>query len=356
MAIPFDVDILTFVWTTAKIIFGRKKRAQKLRWAIPVQMEYEEIPDHELTQAQRDYIQPFDKQLAALNYHPDCTYRIGNFRNLGRNLLRHYHNPSDPASCTLMIVEMKTKVGEVEVVRTTSHVAFRTRFSNETHLITRNNARGTLGDRQPWSITQAFRALDALSELKRRHDASAAKMGPPLPAPCGAKAVFEEGQREHQRFAEFQVQRGIYRLLRDGQGYEITDKAHLRGIWNHYNPFARRISWPSTILSALVGSVLPLFAIMMLVPLVSERMYGAPLTIFPSLTLLVIAGAYVVAGVIIGAVSDRAPFHWIMLISYAPAHVVAGWSFGWFPYSTLMFVVAGSLIRAKHRRAVILET
>jgi len=79
-----------------------------------------------------------------------------------------------------------------------------------------------------YSIIQECRRITSLAELKRRHDARAAQMGPALPPASGPKAVFDEKQREHRRFAEFQVKRGTYRLLPDGGAYEVTDKARLR--------------------------------------------------------------------------------------------------------------------------------
>jgi hypothetical protein len=350
--IPWDADILAFAWTTARIIFGRKNRAREAQRAIPVQLEFEEVPQQALTQAQKDFIRPFDGQVAALNYHPDCTYRVTNLRNYGHNLVRRYFNPTDLALCALTIVEVKIKIGDIESVKTSSHVAFRTRFSDETVLTTRNMSLKSLLDRPPYSIVQECRRITSLAELKRRHDARAAQMGPALPPASGPKAIFDEQQREHRRFAEFQIKRGIYRLLPDGEAYEVTDKARLRGIWNHYNPFARRISWTETILSSLVGSVLPLFAILKIVPILPHPLQDLQV----SLAWIPIALCYALAGVIIGMISDRVSFHWIMLISYLPAHLVAGWSFGWFPYSTLMFVTSMRLIRAKRRRALVFES
>jgi hypothetical protein len=356
MPIPWDADVLSFAWTTAKIIFGRKQRAREIQRAIPVQPEFEQIPEHALTQAQRDYIRPFDSQLASLNYRPDCTYRITNMRNYGHNLVRRYFNSADFASCTLTIIELKTKIGDVEAAKTSSTVAFRTRFSDERTLTTRNMSLKSLVDRPPWKMVQECRQIRDLAELKRRHDRRVAQVGVATPPPSGPEAIFKEERKEHQRFSEFQMQRGIYRLLPDGQAYETTDKARVRGIWNHYNPFAKRISWREVILSGLVGSVLPLLAILKVAPAIAEQLYGAPVVVFPFVTSLTIATFYALAGLIIGAISERATYHWIMLISYVPAHLFAGWRFGWFPYSTLMFVVAMYVIRAKRRRALIFET
>src|SRR5690349_81270 len=103
MAIFWDADILSFAWVTYTVIFGRKARAQENKRAIPVQLEFQEIPDHSLTKAQSDYIKPIEEQLAALNYHPECTYRITNIRNGSSNLVRRYSNPADSAACALTI-------------------------------------------------------------------------------------------------------------------------------------------------------------------------------------------------------------------------------------------------------------
>lgn len=354
MLIPWDADILTFAGTVANIILQSQKRMRESKRAIPLLEELRQIPEETLTKAQKDYVQPFDEQLAKLNYLPDLTYCVTNLRNYGQNLLRRYSNPTDPASCVLTIVELKVRVGEVESVKTTSHVGFRTRFSNGKQLTTRNMSLKSLMDRPPYSIVQECRQTTDLAELKRRHDGRAAQLGPALAPPAGVEAIFREHHHEHKRFAEFQLERGIFRLTSDGDAYEVTEKARARGIWNHYNPFARRISLPDLLASALVGSVLPLAGILRLAPLAAERMEGTAIPLIP-IQWLVIAACYALAGLIIGVISDRASFQWIMLISYVPAHLVAGWSFGLAPYSTLAFLISFYVIRARRRRALIFQ-
>jgi hypothetical protein len=355
MSIPWDVDILTFAWSTIKILFHAKKQMRKSQRAIPVHEELEEVPETALTEAQKRYIEKFDQQLAKLNYFPVCTYRVTNYRNYGHNLSRRYANPADPAACNLTIVELKAKVGEVESVKTSSHVAFRTRFSDGKQLITRNMSLKSLMDKPPDRILQECRHTTDIADLKRRHDAKRVELGPMLPPPSGKEAIFKEQHEEHRHYSQYQLQRGIYALTPDGAAYEATDKAHMRGTWNHYNPFARRISISEMLLTGLVGAVLPLLAILRIAPLVASWMDGSALSGL-SVTSLVIGLAYAVAGIIIGLASDRASFPWIMLISYVPAHLLAGWSFGWFPYSTLMFVAAFCVRQALRRRALIFET
>ena len=145
-------------------------------------------------------------------------------------------------------------------------------------------------------------------------------------------------------------------MLPDGVTYEITDKARVRAIWNHFNPFARRVSWAGLCISAVAGSLLPLFAIFVGARIVGEQVRDVPPPVAMLAKLVVVAAFYCVAGLIIGAATDWSPFHWIMLISYLPAHMAAGWSFGWFPYSTLMFVVAFSTRQAKRRKNLIFES
>lgn len=353
MPILWDADILTFVWVTAKIILGRKSLAEQNKREIPVQLEFEEVNGEFLTKAQSDYIRPVEKQLASLNYHPECAYRIANLRNGGPNLVRRYSNPADSAACALTIVEVRVKVNGIEAAKTSSHVSFRTRFSDGKNLNTRNMSLKSLFDHPPESVVQECRQITNLAELKRRHDDRAREMGPALPPPSGAKAIFDEAQKAHHQFAELQLRRGLYRLLPDGNAYEATDKARVRAIWNHFNPFARRIAGPQLIFSALVGSALPLLAILKITPML---VLPLPSALQLSTSLLVIALFYALAGCIIGLISDWAPFYWIMIISYIPAHALAGWSFGWFPFTTLMFVVSFAVNRARRRRSLIFES
>jgi len=355
MAIPWDADILIFAFTTAKIVLGGKKRLRESKRAIAVHDEMQAIREDSLAKAQKDYIQPVDEELAKLNYFPDFTYGVTNHRNYGQNLIRRYTNPTDAASCTLMIVELKVKVGDAESATTSSSVGFRTRFANGKHLTTRNMSRQSLMDHAPDRIIQECRHTTNLAELKRRHDGRAAELGPALPPPSGPAAIMEEHQREHKRFCEYQVERGTLQLLPDGEAYEVTDKTRGRGIWNHFNPFAKRLSLKELLLAALVGSFLPLFGILKLAPLVTERLQGTGLSLLP-LPWLAIGVCYALAGFIIGMISDRASFQWIMLICYIPAHLIAGWSFGPAPYSTMAFLISFYVIRMKRRRALIFQS
>ena len=125
MPIPFDLDLPWFLWTTFKVLFNSKDRLRQNTRPIPVRFEYEEVPESSLTPAQREYLKPFDDQLAQLNYRPQCTFRAKNF---GTNLLRRYANSSDSATCALTIVEVKANVNGFASVRSACSVEFATRL------------------------------------------------------------------------------------------------------------------------------------------------------------------------------------------------------------------------------------
>ena len=191
---------------------------------------------------------------------PALTYRITNYQNLGKNLVRRYVNAGDSASCGLKIVELKVKVGDAEAVKTSATVAFTTRFTDGKVLTTCNLPLKMLRDQPAGWVVQECRQVTRIAELKRRHEVRASQMGPAIAPVRGAKAVFEEQRREHRKLSEYQLERGIYRLAPSGQEYEPTDKAWARAVLNHLNPFARRIVWQELVLSVLVGSALPLLS------------------------------------------------------------------------------------------------
>lgn len=111
-----------------------------------------------------------------------------------------------------------------------------------------------------------------VTQLKKRHDARVASLGIPLSPPGDVEGLFREGQTDHERFSAHQVHRGILRLNPQGDAYLITDKAFNRGIRNHFNPFAHRLSLPVVLFSILIGAVLPLFGILKLAPAIAVEL------------------------------------------------------------------------------------
>ncbi len=352
MAIPFDVDIIAYAASTLKVLFGSKARLRQNTRPIPIHYEFDLLSEEQLTPAQREYLKPIDAQLASLNYFPACTYRV---KNLGMNLLRRYVNPADPASCSLTIVEVKVDVNGVKGVKNSSSVEFTTRLPGGKRFTTGNRAIPSLFDQPPYLIAQKLPNVTNLAELKRKHDAQAQSLGVPIPPPQDVQAILDEVNIEHERYSQFQLQRGIYRLAPEGGAYRVTDKVFDRGIRNHFLPFGKRISLTQALFSGLLGAVLPLFGILKLAPWAAQNAHGDERGNF-LLAGAAIALCYLVAGMIIGWVCDVQKFTWIMLVAYLPAHLIAGWSYGWFPYATLMFNACYVVAQAKRRRALILQT
>jgi len=351
MAIPFDIDLPVFLWINLKTILGTKQRLRESNRRIPMKFAFEEIPVEKLTQAQKDYMKPMDDQMAALNYFPLATFRITNF-NFATNLLRRYSNPADPASCALTVVEVKVKVGEVEGVKNAWSVEFVSRFPDGRRLITSSKSLQSLFDQPSWRITQNFPNVTNLSELKRKHDARARELGVPMPPPQEVSKVFEELQAEHDRYSNFLVERGIYKIAPEGGAFAVTEKVHLRALRNHYLPFGSRLSFPKLLFSALVGAVFPLFGILKLTPSFTALHTSLEL----SAAHLVIAACYLAAGVVIGYVCEGQKLTWIYLITYVPAHLVAGWTFGIYPYSLIAFLANYYAGQARRRQKLILQT
>jgi hypothetical protein len=352
MPIPFDFDMVAFAWTTLKVIFGSKARLRKNARPIPMRFEVELIAEDQLTAVQREYLKPIDAQLLALNYRPLCTFRAKNF---GANLVRRYANPADPASCALTVVEVKVEVNGVKGVKNSCSAEFATRFSEGKRLSTRNMALKSLFDQPPYRTVQECPNITNLAELKRKHDALARNFGAPCPASQDAASVLEEFQVEHERYSKYQVECGNYRMAPDGNSYLLSDRVYERGIRNHFLPFGKRISLAHVLFSALIGSVLPLFGILKLAPWLARGPYQDIAGILP-ISCVAIAACYLLAGIIMGLVCDVQKFTWIMIITYLPAHLVAGWSFGLYPYSTIAFLGSYYAAQALRRRSLVLQT
>lgn len=347
-----DGDLAAFLWTTAIVIFKGKAQIQKNVRLVPRQYDLCEIADSQLTQAQKDYLKPIDAQLEALNYRPACTFRANHY---GKNLMRQYTNPADPASCELTVVEVKSKVGQVETVRNAHNISFTTRLSDGRRLITRNMPVKSVMDSPPHYILQECPGVTNLAALKKKHDVRAATRGPSWSPPHGAHDLFKEVQQEHERFSAHQVAQGIFRPSADGSSYQITGKVANRGIRNFFNPFGARIVPSKALFTALVGAVVPLFGILKLAPAVAHNLHDPSLSLLSPVT-LIIAGCYALAGAIIGLSGGPSSYTWIMAVTYLPAHLVAAWSFGWMPYSTIAHVVAYYVRQARERKGLVLQT
>jgi len=350
--IPIDCDLIGFLWTSGVVLFGSKPQLRKNSIPIPVRYQRQLLDDSELTGKQLQYVAPLDNKLTTLGFRPFYTLRVTNY---GSNLVRGYQNPADPASCTVTIVEVRTKVAGVAGVKNSHVVNFTTRLADGRELITRNMELKSVLDQPEYKIIQECPHVTNLAELKKMHDAKAASFGTPISPPRDVQSVITEFDKDHERFSGFQVQRGVYRLSPLGDTYLLTDKAFNRGIRNYFNPFARRISISAALFSVLVGALLPLFGILKLAPAMAERFGAAPPSLFQPASLAILA-CYLLAGALLGFIAESQSYIWVILITYVPAHLVAGWTFGGLPYSSFAFLVCYFVCQAKRKRQLVLQS
>jgi hypothetical protein len=351
MPLPLDADILFYVWSTLKIMFGSKSRLRKNSRPIPLHYQYQILTDEQLTPGQKSFLAPIDAQLASINFRPVCTYRVTNY---GNNLLRRYDNPADRATCSLTIVEIHVSVNGVKSARTSSSAAFTTRLASGKMFVTKNMAMKSLFDRPDYILEQRLPNETNLVQLKKKHDQAAANLGPTLDPPRDTDGILQEVDAEHDRYLKFQVQYGALQPAPDGQSFVVTDKVFDRGIRNHFLPFGKRLSLTQILFAALLGAFLPLLGILKVAPWLSHNLNAGPNDSIVGV--VAIAGCYALAGAIIGWLCDMQKFTFVMLVAYVPQHLIAGWSYGWFPYATLLFLTCFQVAQLKRRNALILQT
>jgi len=352
MALPIDLDIVFYAWSALKVLFGAKGRLRATTRPIPLHYQFQLLEEQELSAQQRAYLAPIDKQLASIHFRPTCTYRVTNY---GSNLIRRYDNPADEATCAVTIIEVNVNVQGVKRARTSSSVTFTTRLADGKRFITRNMPVKSLFDRPDYILEQRLPNITDLVELKKKHDAMARTAGASVAPTRDVPGILREADAEHARYTQHQLEKGVYQLAADGENYIVTDKVFNRGIRNHFLPFGKRFSLGKILFSGLLGAVLPLVGILRIAPWL-EQSPSLDWVSARALAGVAILACYLLAGAIIGWLCDAQKFTWVMLVAYLPQHLLAGWSYGWFPYATLLFTICHLVAQARHRKAPILET
>lgn len=343
-----DSDLFALIFTVGSVLINGPRKLQQ-RGPIPAEYNVEEVQPGELTEKQRKFFESYDRKLAEMSYFPVCTYRV---TNLERTLIRRYTNPTDPASCTVMAMEVKYRLKNETRWAPTRLVTFRTDFTDGTSLMTRNMKRKTLLDTLPGFTIQECPTLDDPAAIKKRHDARAREMTCPQPSLVDAKRIFDQIREEHRRFADYQVQRGLY--APDPKGYRMTSKAHWRGIRNHYNPFVQRVSPMRMIFSALTAIGLPSLTYVYFASTRAAAAPGSTMNVALAAQMPLLLVSYVVAGVAIGLLIERNSFLWGFRLTYAGVHLCTGWWTSPIPFSTIAALVAFWVTRYTHRRKLML--
>src|SRR5262245_41990039 len=101
MYLPYDLGALLLV---AAFVIPRSLPRLRRRPPLPAELQLRSLRDTELSEKQRSFFSLFDQKLESLGYHCFCTYTATNTG--GKGLSRNYVNPSDPANCTVILVEI----------------------------------------------------------------------------------------------------------------------------------------------------------------------------------------------------------------------------------------------------------
>ena len=351
-----DTDLMVFLYTLGRIVvLGPLHLAQnRSRRAIPTTLQYEELSPASLTDAQQKYLQTYDRKFAEVNYQPTSTYRTTNF---GKNLIRSYVNPLESVRAIVMIVEVTVNVNGVVSSAHSCTLEFVSCFTDGTYLVTRNMQRKTLFDDPPFRVTQECPRVSDPGELRRRHLSKLEKLGrTPLSPPSDFASIVKEIKEQHQRFSQFQVERGAYRLNPTSGCYETTPKIHWRGIRNHLNPFLhlRRLPTWRFAVAALIGIGAPALTAMLVAPAAANRAQELGLPSFLGSGLMTLA-AYALAGIAIGYCVQKSNFLWSFTLTYLGVGAVLGFHSYPLPYSTFAATIAHVVAQSAKRKRLILQ-
>lgn len=347
-----DADLFVFLATVARILILGPLRLRKNVRPLPRQFQIEHLPMEALTEAQQKYLRAFDEKIAKLNYWPVATYRAANY---GRNLIRSYVNPTEPVRCVLMVVEVTVNVNGVRSSAHTSTIEFFTFFADDTVLVTRNMSRKTVFEEPPYRTTQECPRVSDPGELRRRHLSRLQQLGrvPRSPA-SDAAAISREFQSGHERFCQYQLERGNLRPDASGNWFFTTAKVHWRGIANFLNPFVQRFAISRFLPAALAGIVLPVLARLFFAPMLAGA--SAAWDIAPDVAArLAVVGGYVAAGAMVGTLLQKSNFLWTFLFTYVAVGAILGFGATPLPYGTIAALTADAFARRAKRKRLILQ-
>lgn len=316
--IPPDVAIFGIV-VAAFFVVGLPLITRRV--SVPARVEFEEVPDHDLTPGQTAYFSTLDAQLFDLGYRPTVNRRPTNMQ--GRALIRTYYSEVDPA-----IVMMNLMTSEVEgsVEQTMNYLEIVTRYGDGTILSTRNAEISEVLEPLPEQTIVERKGLREPAALKMAHDRAAEYLlthGPTFSRPEDFEPVFHEF---HERWCRHQVDRGLLVPCDDEPDrLRPTVKTGLRGIANFLNPLADNFTIPRFLTAMIFGLVVPVLTILWLTgPGTFAIMRMASATGFaPTICVTAcIAVMLTIVGFVIGLIFTTKGFIWSFLLTYVILRLV----------------------------------
>jgi hypothetical protein len=338
-----DPEITWFLITAVAMVLFGVPRIRRNVW-LPRDLQFEEVPETQLTPPQSAFLSSYDEKLAALQYRAFKTFRVPNM--IGHNLIRVYTSSVDPARCAVTAVASKNKT------LFTSFVEFATRYADGTRLTVGNTRSSGIFDEIPGRIARRYPGLNDLGELKRRHDKEAEKLRERGVVFSKPEDYFTDFADYHRKFVEYQASRGLLRWDASAGIYRATSWTALRGIRNFLNPFAdRNFSVARFLVAAILGAGLPVMVRAEDLPIrLWLATHAGVAGVMAGLWLpLLVYGA---AGLTVGILFSRRTFVWALLLGVLPSHFILG--FSEVGYCFWMAAIADLTGRAHNRRKNIL--
>ncbi len=321
------IDLQLFLMAVGLILAVAVPAIRMGVW-LPRRLEFDTIPDRELTPAQADHFARLDSVLSTAAYTPRFNFSVSNMQ--GPTLTRVYLSDHEHAVLGAHCLRGASVIDEGHVSGQ-NYLEWFTKYEDGTTLTTRNAELADLFDLMPHQIRQEGVGLSDPLALKRRHDAKASELLGRHPRFPDGRDLLAEFREFHERWCEVQESRGLLVSARRG------DRLHA-----------------SFGLAVPLGIGIPVIAAWSLdvgAPLRPERfpwLWSAS----PLARTAALAGAYAAGGVAIGYLFTGKSFIWAAVLGYAALRLT-GASGTELLLAPWMGFVADWISRARGKRAIL---
>ncbi|MDX2436224.1 MAG: hypothetical protein QNL88_04135 [Acidobacteriota bacterium] len=285
------------------------------RVSVPRKVEFEDVSEGDLSDAQAGYFADLDGELLEMGYQPVGDRRATNMQ--GKALVRIYMSSADPA-----IIMMTFLTSEVQGsgAHPMNYLEIVTRYGDGSILSTRNAEISDVLKPLPGHIIQDQKGCRDPAKLKLAHDTKARELllyGPVFSQPEEFERVFDEF---HERWCLHQMECGLLvPRTEDPQRLRPTVKAGLRGIANFLNPLADNFTVPRFVLVLMMGLAAPAAVLVWLegpgwwlVARIASAIGVSPTTCTVAAMAVVMTGV----GALVGLLFVGKAFIWSFLLTY----------------------------------------
>jgi hypothetical protein len=241
---------------------------------VPRGLAFEEIPDAELSDAQRRWFERVGERLREVGFEPAVTFRAPDLPS--HNLSRAFVSGRDGSVAIAMALRDQREGS----VLSDNLLEITTEFGDGSFVNTRSRTITDLFDLLPGYRRYVHVTRDPLT-LHQHHDHHCREHTAASPQPVIADRLLARMAEFHERWIAHQMGRGLLRE-RDAQTCGASLRLALRGVGSFFNPFGDRFSLPRLLAGLAAGLGAPLIAVLALghpgVPLVATVQSLAPMS------------------------------------------------------------------------------